>query len=588
MRKRARFIMIVVAVAFVAGFLLSELWQMIATSGRRDDPRTAGQIGQVGDHRITPEEYRNAVSYTTEKYREENQLRDLSIEDYARIEDRAWDFLVSELTWSRLLRESGIKVTETEIIEIMKANPPADLRQNPELLDESGNFDQQKYLEVMNNPQNQPYFARYFQELVEMLPKEKFRINVVNSWRPTRAELEDALSRQATRWTVTALYFGPRVIEQTVEPTDDEALAFYRANQDEFKTREVRQARYVFFPLGQSARDSADAQETIDRAAAQLESGESFNLTMLDFSDLLPETTSALIPRERLDDITDSVVGALKPGEHSQPFLAPYGWQLVRLDSLRADSVALRRILVRVKMGGEAVGEAREAVRDFIDRATASDFDSVATDMGLVVRPARPMLGGKENLAGLDLASPTQYVEWLKKAKPGEVWDMPARGRNGFYAFQLTEVRPARLQPFEEVKQQAAWRVRQERERGIWLQLAKEARAAIGAGTTLEDYAAAHPAVELQQESFEGLIDARRRRGADYAGALLALAPGQLSQVVEAPWGAFIIRADAVEQAPGTSLEQLAQQRQQQVVQQLMQELVENPEVKDYRDPFSF
>lgn len=588
MRKRVRAIMIVVAVAFVAGFLGSELWRVIATRGQRNDPRSSGQVGQVDDHRITQEEYRNAVLYVTNKYREENQLRDLSIEDYNNIEDRAWEFLVSELTWSRLLRESGIKVSETEIIEIMKANPPAELRGNPELLDENGNFDQQKYLEVMNNPQNQEYFARYFQELVEMLPKEKFRINVVNAWRPTQAELQDALAARNTNWTVTALYFGPRVLTEKVEPTEAEARAWYDAHPDEFQGKEIRQARYVYFPLGQTAQDSADARELIDQAYAQLESGESFNLTMLDFSDLIAETTSALVPLDRLDPGTDSVIKTLQPGSFSQPFLASYGWQLVQLDSLRDDSVALRRILVRVKMSGEVVADARERVRDFIERALASDFDSVAMDMGLQPMPARPMVDGKENLTGLDLSSPSQYADWLRRAKQGQVWDTPARGQSGFYAFQLTEVRPAAVQPFEEVKRQASWRVRQEREKEAWRARADQALQQVRAGTALEAYAAANPEVELQQETFEGLADVRRRRGAEYAGTLLALQPGMTSGVVEAGWGAFIIRCDSLNRVQNVTPEELAQEMQQQYAQKLMQELLETQEVKDFRDPFSF
>ena len=588
LRKRVRVIMIIVAVGFVAGFLLGELWRMLGSRGRQQSPIESGLVGKVGDRKVTIDEYRNAVTYTTGKYREENMLRDLSPGDYAAIEERAWNFLVSELTWGRLLRESGIQVSEQEIIEIMKANPPEDIRNNPELFDEQGNFDQQKYIEVMNNPQNQAYFSRYFQELAEMLPKEKFRLNVVNSYRPTSGEINEALVQQNTRWKVTSLYFGPKVIAEQVEPAPDEVRAWYDAHLEDFRTKEVRQLRYVQFPIATTPQDSVDAKEIIDRAYAQLEEGETFNLTMMDFSDMVAETTSAFFPRERLDDATDTIVAKMKPGEYSPPFLTQYGWQMVALDSAVEDSIALRRILVRVKMSAEVIADVREEVRNFVDRALESDFDSVAMDMGLQPRPARPMIDGKENLAGLDLVSPTQMTDWARKAKEGDVMDTPVRGQGGFYVFQLTELRKAEQQPFEEVEKQVSWRVKQEKEKELWRARADQAAAEVSSGMTFEQYVAAHPEVELQEEEFTGLFDVRRRKGAEFAGALLALQPGTVSGVVEAAWGAFIIRCDEREEVPTTSPEQFAQQRQQQVAQQLMQELMQQEEIEDYRDPFSF
>ena len=123
MRKRARVVMIIVAAAFIAGFLMSELWQMLSRRGSDRGLRDRGIIGMVGKHAITPEEYRNATTYITNKYKQDNQLRDLSTEDYAQIEDQTWRFLVSELTWTKVLKDANIRVTQEEVFEIMKALP---------------------------------------------------------------------------------------------------------------------------------------------------------------------------------------------------------------------------------------------------------------------------------------------------------------------------------------------------------------------------------------------------------------------------------------------------------------------------------
>ncbi len=591
LRKRTRLIMIIVAVGFIGGFLLGgTLCQVIQSrvSGEENRFLAKGIIGQVGDHKITTNEYRNAVAYTTDKYREENQLRDLTNEDYAQIETRAWSFLISEITWGKLLQRCKVQISEQEIIEIMKANPPEELRTNPELLDSAGNFDQDKYLEVMNNPQNQAYFANYFRELAQMLPKEKFRIDVVNSYRVPGPEIAEALLVTNGQWKVTSLYFGPRLLTEKVEPTEEEVLAYYKAHLKDFRTRETRQLRYVKFPLAVSSEDSAEAEETIQRAFSQLEAGEEFNLTMLDYSDLKADTTSAFFLRERLDKATDTVISKLEPGRHSKPFLTDYGWQIVILDSVRQDSLALRRILVRVKMDAEAAAAVRDAVRDFIERTKEEDFDSVATNTDLTVMRARPMVDQKPNLAGLNLSSPSQLVNWAKQARQGQVMDAPVRGPDGFYVFELSELKPAETQEFEQAKDPASWRVRQEKEKQVWLAQANQVADEIRAGKNLEQYAAENENVELTSEEFSGLFDCRRRKGPEFAGTVLALEPGQTSGAIETNWGAFIIRCDSRQEAGTMTTQTFLQQRQQQIAQEVMQGLLKEPEIKDYRDPFGY
>ncbi len=587
MRKRVRVIMFVVAAAFLAGFLMGELWRMIGTRGSRPGRDTHGFVGRVGDHNVTPEEYRGAVSYTTDKYKTDNRLRDLSNEDYQAIEQQAWKFLISELTWAKVLTAAKVGVTQDEVMEIIQSNPPEELRNKPELLTD-GKFDQQKYMQVMNAPENRQYFTRYFRQLLEMLPREKFRIDVISAYRVTGPETEDALAAANTRWKTTALYFGPQALKQKFEPTEAEAKAWYEANKDSFRTKETRQLRYVSFPLTVTPQDSADAKEIIDRAYDQLLKGESFNLTTLDYSDLEAETLSAMTPRSGLDKLTDSVVSRLKPGQHSPPFLAAYGWQIVRLDSAKKDSVAYGRILVRVKMGSEMVGTVRDSVRSFIENAATEKFDTLAVRFGLTIRTARPLVGDQKDLPGLDVENAGQIVEWAKSAKAGQVYDLPQRGTQGYHVFELGEVKPAGVAEFEKVKQAATFRLRREKEKPAWTEAARQALDAIKAGKSFEQYAQENPGVELQVDSFNGIEDCRRKKGPEFAGAVAALNVGEKCGVVETNWGAFIIRCD--DRAPTATLDPAgyADERRAGVAQQVMTEMLKQPEVRDYRDALAY
>jgi hypothetical protein len=581
--------MFIVAAAFIAGFLMSELWRMIGTRGsqRGRTQDTHGYVGMVGKHGVTPDEYHAAVSYITDKYKTDNRLRDLSNDDYQAVEQQAWKYLVTELTWAKVLKAERVGVTEAEIMEIVRSNPPEELRNKPELLTD-GKFDPQKYQQIINAPENREYFSKYFRQILEVLPREKLRIDVISAYRVTNQETEDALAAANTKWKTTALYFGPKVMKQKYEPTEAEMKSWYEAHKDSFRTKETRQLRYVFFPMAVSSQDSADAKDAIDRAYDQLAKGETFNLTALDYSDLEGETLSAMTPRSGVGKETDTVLAKLKPGQHSLPYLAPYGWQITQLDSAKKDSVAYRRIVVRVKMGSEVLATVRDSVRSFVEKAATEKFDTLAVRFGLTVQQTRPLVGDQKELPGLDVESPASVVEWAKKAKSGQVLDQPQHGARGYYVFELAEVKPAGFADYDRVKQAAGFRLRMEKEKRAWTDMAQQALAAIKSGKSLEQYAAENAGVELQVDSCTGLLDCRRKQGPEFAGAVAALNPGEKCGVVETSWGAFIIRCDG--RTPVSALEPAAyvEQRRSQVGQDLMGELLKEPEVRDYRDALAY
>jgi parvulin-like peptidyl-prolyl isomerase len=168
------------------------------------------------------------------------------------------------------------------------------------------------------------------------------------------------------------------------------------------------------------------------------------------------------------------------------------------------------------------------------------------------------------------------------------VFDRPLRGSKGYYVFELGDVKPAGVQEFDKVKQAASWNARLDKEKQVWLPMAKHALDAIKAGKSFEQYAQENPGVELQTDSFNGIGACRVQKGAEFAGAVEALNPGEKYGLVEYNWGAFIIRCD--ERSPTSKLDpaRYAEQRRTKVAQDLTGEMLKPPEVKDYRDALAY
>jgi parvulin-like peptidyl-prolyl isomerase len=598
MRKRVKVIMFIVAAAFIAGFLMSELWQLIRyreRGGRRQI--LSGGVGKVGNQTIGFDEYRQVREFITQKYRKDSLFRDLTNEDETRIEHLTWDYLIKELTWNKVLQESKLNITEGELEWIITHFPPQALQNHPDLMTD-GKFDTTKYLQALQNPQNRPFFAQYAREIYEQLRPQKLQMYVAGALQVSEAEVEDALSRANTITSVTALRFGPGSLteeEKKFEPTDAQMRAYYRAHSKEYQPKEeIREARFVLFPFGVTQQDSVAARERIEEAYRRLQAADpasirdSFEMVSYTFGDFEPETAAVALTLSQFFPATESVVRRLKPGHFSRPVVAENGWQIVFLDSARNDTVWVRRVRVRIKPDESRELALLDRVKTFIDQAKADNFDSVAARENLTIPPTPARIVGKKKLNwAVEIYNPGQLVEWAREANIGDILDVPLRGPYGFYVFQLSKIVPAKPTPFEQVKEAVRWKLRQEEQKKLWRKKAQDAVAEIKAGKTLEQYASEHPEVELIQEEIKGIYDymTRGRYGAEFVVAALALEPGQTTGPIETNWSSFIIRCNSKQQTepPVLTADKFIEQKQQRLFQELWQKITEEPESRDLR-----
>ncbi|MEO0092935.1 MAG: peptidyl-prolyl cis-trans isomerase [candidate division WOR-3 bacterium] len=585
MRKRVKIIMFIVALSFVAGFLLSEIWQMLrfrARGGRGYWEK--GIFGKVGKKTITREEYQNTLDYFTYKFLKENKVRDLSEEDRENLHNQVWQYLISEKVWADILKQEKIKVTDAEIYEIMKANPPPELRENPELMTD-GKFDQEKYLQVLSNPQNRPYFMIYARELVDMLPKEKLRIDITGMYRVTSGEIQKALALENTKIKATFLYFSPKVVKDQSKPTEKEIKEYYERNKKEFAIPEMRRLKYVFFPRRITAEDSLDAQRQIEDIYNEIKPGEDFALLIRDFSDNPTETTATWYAQNSFDSIMKRVLDSLQPGRFSKPFLNNEGWQIVNLVEKKKDSVKLNRILIKIKMTSTTTATVLDSINKFLERAQHENFDTLCQEFGLMARETRVIKGRPVNFPGLYSVSPLQ--DFALRAKPKDLSE-PMRGRGGYYVFRLEGIDKASYQPLDRIKQMIEWRIQREKDKEKIKAIAEAAYKKLFAGKTFADIVSEDSTIEIQKDSFNSFTYAKGAKGAEFAGALYALKPNETSGVVTTDWGSFIIHCDERIEVNNTTAEDLKTQRHQTVTNRLFSEIIKTPEVFDYRNAYFY
>ncbi|MCX7757464.1 MAG: peptidyl-prolyl cis-trans isomerase [candidate division WOR-3 bacterium] len=581
-RRLSKSIFIIVAIVFVLGFLLGELWQIL-----RREKATAqnflekGILAKVGNKNITIQEYQNVLNYFREKYKFEKKLKDLSPQDEDRIKQEAWQYLTNAKIWEDILKKSKIKITEQEIIEIIRANPPQEIRDNPEFKTAEGNFDYEKYQNYIFAPENRAQLTFYAQELIDGLPREKFRLDVINAYRVTTNEIADAKIKDNTYIKTSYLYIGPKIFGNNRITIDEKELKkYYNENRNKYKREKRYRLRYIHFPLRITARDSNEYRREIEEIYKYARS-EDFSSLIKEFSDFPTDTQARWIKLKDLDSITKSSILTLKDDSLTVPFLVGNTFQIIKVDKKTKDSVLIRKIVRTIQVTQESEGLLLDSIREFLSKAKSGDLDSVCKEYGYLIRDLAPWTKDRINFPAL--YNQYRLKEFALHSKSKAISE-PLKARGGYYIFQLAEIEPAGIEPFDKVKSNIEWVIRREKEKELMKNYAQQIMEKIKSGMPLEEISKNDTLVELHVEEFNNFRECRNRKGSEFAGALYALEPGELYGVLATDIGSFIIRCDQKETRGEFDELIFKENRKTEIGNRIFQAVTKQPEIIDYRD----
>lgn len=578
MRRWSKFFLIIVAVAFIGGFLMNELWQIL---GRRrgHNMLEKGIIGKVGNKNITLQEYSNALDYFTVKFKTENKVRELSNQDEERIKQETWQYITQSKIWQDILKKSKIKITDPELIEIIKANPPQQLRTLPELMT-NGEFDLEKYQQYMFAEENRLQLSLYARELVDGLPREKFRIDVMNSYRVTTNEINDVKSKDNTAIKLTYLYFSPKVLATRYTPTEDELKAYYNENKKKYVEEKRYKVRYIFFPLTITSRDSLEVERLISEIY-QYAKNENFTTLIREFSDTPNDTQARWIKIKDLDEFSRNAINLTKDDSITEPFLAFSNWQIIKIDKRTKDSLLYRKLIKTIQITRETESVLTDSIDNFVTQARSTEFDTLCLKYGIFPREMPPM--NKERLNFPSLYNQSQFKDFVLAAKPKQISNS-FKGRGGYYIFQLTGVEDKKIQPFEQVKSNIEWQIRKDKEKELIKNYAETAMEKVRNRIPLEQIAQTDSLIELHNESYGSFRECRNRKGSEFAGTAYALNPNETYGLLATDLGSFIIRCDEKTQNPDFDELIYQENRKTEVGNRIFQNALKQPEITDYRD----
>jgi hypothetical protein len=107
-------------------------------------------VGVVNGEKIKINEFYEIYNGVLEQYRQAGMELDAQNSEMAL--QQAWETAVDQVLWNQEIKRLGVHITDAELFHYLENNPPEFLK-NQEVFLTDGEFDRQKYLNVLYNPQ---------------------------------------------------------------------------------------------------------------------------------------------------------------------------------------------------------------------------------------------------------------------------------------------------------------------------------------------------------------------------------------------------------------------------------------------------
>jgi len=540
-RNSTKVIAVVFAVILLVWLLgeVSGLGNSVGASGART-------VGKINGQSIDTRTYEARVRQVTDQQQRANPSA-LTLEDQQQIRDQVWEeFLATSILESQY-RKHGLTVTQDEVAEAVKNNPPDQLQQAPEFQSD-GKFDMAKYQRWLTSSAATPYVDAIGEQYRDILLRNKLLRIVTADVVLSDAALWERYQDEHEQVKIALTAIVPRNVipDSAVSITPAEVTAYYRAHEAEFKRPATAWLSFVRLDRTPSASDTAAALERARKIRQDIVNGEPFDeAAKRESSDTVSGNKGGDLgewTRGQFAAPFDSVAFSMPLNTLSEPVLTQFGYHLIEVTSRKGDKAKGRHILIPIELAGTH-RDSIDAQTDTLDRITstltdAGALDSAARALRLPIGRTAPVAKGSRVLVGQTVV-PDAGV-WAFQARPGQVSQV-IDAPDASYVFRLDSVEQEGVPPIERIRPAVEFTVRDQKKRALARRVADDFLKRVAEGSTPDQAAKALNLARREFGPFTRLappLDIPQ-----LVGTAFGLAPGQRSGVVETKDGLYVIES---------------------------------------------
>jgi peptidyl-prolyl cis-trans isomerase D len=359
-------------------------------------------------------------------------------------------------------------------------------------------FDLSKYQRWLTSSVAQQYLpsleAQYREELLRnkllRLVTSDIYLSDAALWERYRDENE------MVKIGLTAIVPRNVVADSSIQVSDAEVAAYYKAHRDEFARPRTAYLSYVALPRVPTAADTAAVRARADSARQEIAGGALFadvarresadSATAVKGGDLGEWTKGSM------DPAFDSAAFSLRLHTVSQPVLSQFGFHLIEITSRKGNKAKGRHILFPIDVTG-AHRDQLDAQADTLEhlgaeRSDPAALDTVARALKLRIGRAAPLQQGSKVQLG-QLVVPDAGV-WAFQTKPGATSPV-IETSFAYYIFRLDSLQQAGVPILADIRPAVTKAVRDQKKWKAARDLAQAYLKRLEAGSAMAQAAAA-------------------------------------------------------------------------------------------------
>ena len=447
-RANTKWVMMVMAVAFAA-------WLVLDWVRQKDQAATLGVnpvVATINGQEVRNSRWSESYSFAIDRARAMSG-RSLNDEEVRQIESEAWEAMIQDILVEQEIERLGIEVTETEIRQAFRTNPPPDLVRHP-AFQTNGAFDYLKYQDFFRDPSvDEQLLLQIEMYYRQTLPRARLAQQISGGTAMSDGVVWQAYRDQNESATVRFISTSPDALlmDTEIEVREADARQYYRQNPDQFVRPATADAHLVSFSTTPTAADTADSVRTA------IEAGEvTFDEAAAEFSaDSLTATSGGLLGRFAEDQLLDAIaesVSDLAVGDISPPLQTPAGYRIFTVTDRAQDTLAVAHILFPIILSEAGEDEIFRIMDEFEGIALNRGIVAAGEELGVPIRSDVTLTDGFDFVPGagslgvgvdwaVDPLTPLEEVsEFFENGSGFHMLEVVSRADEGTFAFE--EVRP--------------------------------------------------------------------------------------------------------------------------------------------------
>jgi len=460
MRSQMKVVMWTILILFIASMAVGGLVGGASIS-EIFGQRSPNQIGSLNDKPIYLEDFNQLVSDEILRLQGDSG-QNISDADREYVRAIVWERLIQDLIIQDEIEKRNILISDNEVLFQLKNNPPPFLQSNPGF-QSNGRFDIEKYMGAIITPENVDWrpVEQFMQSVY--LPNYKLQQYVVNGASISNKDIRESYKKRFVNYTLEILHITDKSLPEDIDISNDLILDKYNLEIDKFKKPEIRNLKYVSWPIVSSELDSSRVLSDAEKLLTRAKNGEDFSILANNYTE---DPSNFSDPNNlkggslgwfgrgvMISEFEEAVFNGNK-GDIVGPILTQFGYHIIKINDKKVtedgdEQADASHILLRIVPSRDTEDLLKNNAEVFSFDSREFGFFAMADSLKLSISDASPVQ--KESIFIDKLGVAREAVSFAFNNPVGTVSDV-YQNDNFYMVFYLESIDKPSTISFEELE----------------------------------------------------------------------------------------------------------------------------------------